>query len=224
LNTVSAFSPTNFTMYAATGSENREKKRRSKDGCLACRVRKKRCDMRKPTCLACERNMLLCRWSGTSLPDVSMSRSSSPQERRRSSSCSFRADDMAMALARAQPAFASNMLERPMSSLLYQHFLEQTSNALSIQRGPKNAFLMTLPRLALHYPDTVLQSLLALSGVHYGNKADNAEVRATTWTHLGLTLRSLKHSLTTYASNPGGDPVPLLATTLVLCFIEVIYT
>src|ERR1700729_2718529 len=34
----------------------------SAPGCLKCRIRKKKCDGRRPTCLGCERNVLLCRW------------------------------------------------------------------------------------------------------------------------------------------------------------------
>jgi hypothetical protein len=48
------------------------------------------------------------------------------------------------------------------------------------------------------------------------------EVETATWTHLGLALRSLKYGLTKMVSHPGGcDPVPLLTTTLVMCFLEV---
>ena len=35
---------------------------RKKSGCLACRLRKKKCDERKPRCQSCERNYLLCTW------------------------------------------------------------------------------------------------------------------------------------------------------------------
>lgn len=43
-------------------SANKEKQRRSRTGCLCCRLRKKKCDERQPTCVACERNYLLCNW------------------------------------------------------------------------------------------------------------------------------------------------------------------
>ncbi|AMD22385.1 HGR046Wp [Eremothecium sinecaudum] len=36
--------------------------RRSRNGCLTCRSRKKKCDERKPLCTSCRRNMLPCRW------------------------------------------------------------------------------------------------------------------------------------------------------------------
>ncbi|EXJ80882.1 hypothetical protein A1O3_07169 [Capronia epimyces CBS 606.96] len=38
------------------------KHRRTRAGCLCCRLRKKKCDERMPTCQACERNYLICTW------------------------------------------------------------------------------------------------------------------------------------------------------------------
>jgi hypothetical protein len=70
--------------------------------------------------------------------------------------------------------------------LLLQHWLEKTSFAMSTQRGSSNAFMALLPRIALQYPDTVLQGLVALSGAHYLNSQENLEISTATWTHLGL--------------------------------------
>ena len=35
---------------------------RTKSGCAACKLRKKKCDERKPRCEGCQRNYLLCTW------------------------------------------------------------------------------------------------------------------------------------------------------------------
>jgi hypothetical protein len=35
---------------------------RTRNGCLTCRQRKKKCDETKPRCIACNRNMLRCKW------------------------------------------------------------------------------------------------------------------------------------------------------------------
>ncbi|AET38382.1 Zn(II)2Cys6 transcription factor Ecym_2672 [Eremothecium cymbalariae DBVPG len=37
--------------------------KRSRNGCLTCRARRKKCDETKPKCIGCQRNLLLCRWS-----------------------------------------------------------------------------------------------------------------------------------------------------------------
>lgn len=118
---------------------------------------------------------------------------------------------------------ASHVLKAPISSLLYEHYLHETGNAISAHRGPINSFTQLLPRLAMSYPNTVLQSLLALSGVHYSCRVSNVEVNIMTFTHLGNALRSLKHSLTAFVSTQiNSDSLQLLVTTLILCFLEVI--
>lgn len=233
------------------------KRRRSKDGCRPCRVRKKKCDGRKPSCVSCERNVLLCSW----FPNTTTtgSEDSSPESvltldlqrrKRKFSVCSsdlsspgsefqlltpwdsptqeclsppafqFDVDVNDINALRRQPTLEP-IFRSPISLLLYQHWVERTGNVMSAHRGKFNAFQTELPRLAVAYPDTVLQSLLACSGIHYCNGSKTAEIEASTWTHLGLALRSLKYGLTKLVSNPGTDPIPLLATALVLCFVEV---
>ncbi|KMP07205.1 hypothetical protein CISG_06823 [Coccidioides immitis RMSCC 3703] len=232
------------------------KRRRSKDGCRPCRIRKKKCDGRKPTCVSCERNVLLCSWfpntaaTDTSKDDAFETGLSlvSHSRKRKLSSCS--SDDSAssedhlfptawesewhehdplpdfqdldvldIATLRQQPTLEP-IFRSPISLLLYQHWVERTGDVMSAHRGKLNAFKTELPRLAIAYPDTVLQSLLACSGIHYCNAGRTPDIETSTWTHLGLALRSLKYGLTKLVANPGTDPIPLLATALVLCFVE----
>ena len=255
------------------------KRRRSKDGCRPCRVRKKKCDGRKPSCVSCERNVLLCSWFPTSASPANHTDQNqvnellglnvrSPdlgghQDKRRKCSVSLygsTGDDTAshlyavlpipgpeygnggrddkelvdailptfesieyardVSMLLKQPALEP-IFRSPTSLLLYQHWIERTGEAMSAQRGKSNAFVTELPRLAIAYPDTVLQGLLACSGIHYCNGDKTQEMELSTWTHLGVALRSLKHGLTNLVAQPGVDPVPLLATALVLCFVEV---
>ncbi|GAA5842189.1 hypothetical protein JCM9279_002815 [Rhodotorula babjevae] len=44
------------------GGNSRIKRRRTRNGCLPCRKRKKLCDEVKPACGACERLVLTCEW------------------------------------------------------------------------------------------------------------------------------------------------------------------
>lgn len=252
-------------------SNSPPKRRRSKDGCRPCRVRKKKCDGRKPSCVSCERNVLLCSWFPTSSGNLRDEDQADPaldvghQDKRRKYSISSssnasvdtsihslyhatspvselgdegRADRKEETVDAVLPTFQSTayardislLLKQPAlepifrsltSLLLYQHWIEKTGEAMSAQRGRSNAFVTELPRLAIAYPDTVLQGLLACSGIHYCNGDKTLEMEMSTWTHLGVALRSLKHGLTSLVSQPGVDPVPLLATALVLCFVEV---
>jgi len=96
--------------------------------------------------------------------------------------------------------------------------MERTFLVTSTRHSEKKAFKNVLPRLALRHPQNVLPSLLTLSGVHYCNSSLNVPVHEVTWTHLGVALRSLKHSITLRSAT---NIVPLLATTLILCFVEV---
>lgn len=44
-------------------NQNRRRFGRTRTGCLTCRQRRKKCDENKPTCFACIRNKLPCRWA-----------------------------------------------------------------------------------------------------------------------------------------------------------------
>ncbi|AGO13669.1 AaceriAGL206Cp [[Ashbya] aceris (nom. inval.)] len=37
--------------------------KRSRNGCLTCRARRKKCDETRPKCIGCQRNLLLCHWA-----------------------------------------------------------------------------------------------------------------------------------------------------------------
>lgn len=50
---------------------------RTKTGCLPCRARRKKCDERKPVCIGCERNFLICAWKS---PQPSQGHSSSTRQ------------------------------------------------------------------------------------------------------------------------------------------------
>jgi hypothetical protein len=115
-------------------------------------------------------------------------------------------------------------MQHLVSQMLYQHWLFETANNLSALRGFGKEFAMELPKLALRYLDTVLQSLLALSGIHYCNKNGNPAVKELAWSHLAQTLRSLKYGLTKHMTGSESQALPLLFTTLVLCIVEVRYS
>lgn len=215
----------------------------SKDGCLQCRIRKKKCDERKPTCLGCERNVLLCRWrtaadilsakrrkSGVQVNDSTLAPSvkvgsaasltSSPLVDLPTSPGVKRCHLEVTQIVR-QPALAGQMLKDVKSSILYEHWVGETANALSTLRGHRNAFVTELPKLALQYPNTVLPSLLALSGIHYCNKNANNDMQQLTYAHLAQALQALKYGITKHVSGFENNALPLLVSTLILCFIEV---
>jgi len=106
--------------------------------------------------------------------------------------------------------------------MLYEHWIFCTGNALSALQGHRNAFVTELPKIALQYPDMVLQSLLALSGIHYCNKNKNNIVQQLTYTHLAQALQAMKYGLTKHVSGEDNNALPLLVATLIFCFIETV--
>jgi hypothetical protein len=236
------FWPTKFMSARADVGGRYRKRQRSKEGCLVCRLRRKKCDGRKPSCLGCERNVLLCSWAqepretwvvSTSGDDATYSTTATSGENtacrtplaRRRRSCwespiTPNIENIEL-VDIYEPAFGGHMLRDDVSRMLYQHWLHVTADNLSALQGHQNAFITELPKLALSYPDTVLPSLLALSGVHYSNRVRESAVELTTWTRLAQALQALKYGVTKLVMEEEDNALPLLTTTLVLCFIEV---
>ena len=228
--------------------EHRERKParlRTKTGCISCRRRRKKCDERKPTCLACERNFLICGWL-----DARMNETSSPLRQTHSdapcgnaaadlSSCSgfqnqyidgnltlpqtATSDDKSGALNNVLHKPPKNQVLEHLSSesrVLLEHYFYRTADVMSPYRGDTNPFIYQFMPIAMSH-DLVLQSLLALSGLHHREHSPTS-VMATTWSHYGQTLKALKYGLTGQASGAECfNVMPLLAATLMLVFIEV---
>ena len=195
------------------------RKKRS-SGCSPCKARRKKCDGRKPTCMGCERNILLCSWAGSQEGnphnDTSNSKTvifSLTAQKNLLPKCS--------GVSKA-PGLITTVVQHPISKLLYEHWFSQTADSTSALRGTSNAFYTELPKLALRYPDMVLPSLLAFSGVHYCNKYPNPAVEEMAWSHLAQALRALKYAVTRHVARSDGDmALPLLVTTLLMSLIEV---
>ncbi|VUC35487.1 unnamed protein product [Clonostachys rosea] len=90
---------------------------------------------------------------------------------------------------------------------------------MAIFQGSKNPFISELVPMALSN-DSILDSLLAYSGIHY---ADHAGVPAdeTTWIHYGQAVQAQKFGLTWLAQGKDHVLVPLLVTAVLLCITEV---
>lgn len=58
----------NDTQTLRMASNLRPRRARSRNGCLCCRRRRKKCDEQKPRCIACQRNKLSCTWPDE--PDI----------------------------------------------------------------------------------------------------------------------------------------------------------
>ncbi|PVH87658.1 hypothetical protein DL98DRAFT_525691 [Cadophora sp. DSE1049] len=204
-----------MTTYNRIGTKKRS------SGCIPCKARKKKCDGRKPICVGCERNILLCRWSGSEegspLDGASASKSVGISLQKDTPSMSPKNSGVLV----KRPGLLSTVVQHPLSKLLYEHWFGETADNISALRGTSNAFYTELPKLALRYSDMVLPSLLAFSGVHYCNKYPNPAVEEMAWSHLAQALRALKYAVTRHVAGSDDDQaLPLLVTTLMMSLIE----
>lgn len=235
---------------------------RTKTGCYSCRARRKKCDERKPTCNACERNVLICSW-----PDeANDNRSQASKQSRKappsshftagspasSSSEVYDADNNSESLLEEIPASNSRTdpvvilgnhdpgavklmctyqplfgqpqpsiygaLRYPTSRILFEYYINKTAGHVSAHPRDFNPFIQQLMPWAISN-ELILQSLLAWSGSHLSLIL--SEVKETTCTHYAQAIRGVKYGLTKYSTGAEDVVLPLLISTLMLCFIEV---
>jgi hypothetical protein len=147
-----------------------------------------------------------------------------PGRRRQSTSFSSGTHNLSPgAFLTLQPPASTLILKDPISQMLFTHYKTRTSNCLSAYNDARNSFMTELPKLAFEYPNTVMQSLLAISGLQYLNGRENADVRYQTLSHRQQALATLKHGLTrlNYGLEKAPTTLELLVTALVLCYVEV---
>lgn len=217
-----------------------DKKRRGKTGCLCCRARRKKCDERRPICVGCERNFLVCSWPP--LPTA-------PRRRRRvitSPTRNATRNDEAHSESPGHGSVTPNhevgtsnrivsrppirlapplrntsiLLKQPMQQQLYQHYLRKTAHSISSFHDHTNPFITYILPIA-ESDDMVLQAILALSGAQLSNQTSTSrDMKVIASTHYTLALRGLKFGITEY-TNGQEVVIPLLSATLLMCLVEV---
>ncbi|KAF5625108.1 exopolygalacturonase [Fusarium sp. NRRL 52700] len=153
---------------------------RSKNGCLTCRTKRKKCDEAKPICTACDRSQQDCLWPKTEenqQPDMQLSenttQASSSNPPQNISLTAYGVPNVQSALRaaatsspRAAPAYGNLAYLSDNSRRLYQHYVNTTAEMLT--RGPSldgNPFVQYLLPLASH-DALVLNCVLAIGGAH----------------------------------------------------------
>lgn len=143
-------------------------RQRSK-GRIPCKIRRKKCDERKPTCVACVRNVLLCAWDSESPPSQPHNSSSrglkakSPRLGRHQLAPKRMSSDLALSAA---PNLIHPQLAHPKTNFLYSFFYARAAQTLSIRDREGNPFVHVLMPMAAT-SDIVFQAMLAFSGVVY---------------------------------------------------------
>jgi hypothetical protein len=123
-------------------------------------------------------------------------------------------------LEQPQPAIYG-ALRLPQSRILFEYYYNKTAGRVSAHPQNFNPFIQQLMPWALSN-DLILQSLLAWSGSHLSYIV--TEVQETTCMHYAQAIRGVKHGLTRHATGEQEIVLPLLISTLMLCFIEVSFT
>ncbi|KAF6839276.1 C6 zinc finger domain-containing protein [Colletotrichum plurivorum] len=221
--------------------------KRSRGGCLTCRLRKKKCNEVKPLCRGCERNKLACHWA-----DSEPKRATSPASHESSSTPShpshtatyspqstteqsFRdviytaayqrdLDSPATTLwaARLGSFLSTNKpcALTPTSTLLLQHYLYATGNYLPMPMK-ENAFINEILPLAC-VDDLIMHTLLAVSGVHLGHKQrNNPDITTATLSHYAYIIRHLRTELGPSDLADFTKAARLLMALMMLCHFEV---
>lgn len=209
--------------------------RRSKTGCLTCRLRHKKCDETRPLCLGCTRNQLLCQWpqrfscieGDKPLDSVLPQRSDSPMAQTHSTGAR-------VGLGSCQTHDIStpgdnSFLSKPINPFpavfrscgnrrLLDHFVNDTAKRMAGKRDPENPFLTHNLRIA-NYSGTLQHIILAITASHL--EYHHSSMAQISRTHYGVALRGVKHAITYWDSCSLSDRVSLLASVLGLCWFEV---
>ena len=111
-------------------------------------------------------------------------------------------------------------LIHPSSRILFEHYVHETADRLSIIQGPENPFITCVMPLA-RSDAMVMDGVLALSGAHLCYTMQGSDMKSISSTHYALAVRRLKHELTRVATGEPTDPVQLLLTILLLTTTEV---
>ncbi len=227
----------------------RPRRTRVKSGCLCCRLRRKKCDERKPICSGCDRNKLICSWPpsspGVGRPsDLGWRSRLESGERVSQTGKGFTARNLTEGSLdspgifqeqlkietpiipspanhiRYPEMFGTASLKGPSSRILFEHYINNTSQLLCTIRGPENPFITCVIPLA-RTDSMIMDCVLAISGAHLGCAASGPDIQLASSTHYALALRQFKHTLTKTVSGKDLKPVNLLLTALMLCHVEV---
>ncbi|KAH7082819.1 fungal-specific transcription factor domain-containing protein [Paraphoma chrysanthemicola] len=203
------------------------KGRRTKTGCLTCRMRRKKCDEGKPTCVGCRRNRLICNWSRDHALETVVALSRLPHRKRPSpfeatNEVSFETklpETGKLNCTIIRPIASIPGLTRPRDVLLFNHYLQVTARQLAGRTEPKNPFLSHLVPIACTEP-ALLRCMLAVSGAQL--LIQSAEYEGEARSNYAVSLRSVKHNLVNWRESQTSVLVSLLTSTIMLGFFEVV--
>jgi hypothetical protein len=211
--------------------------KRSKAGCLNCRVRRKKCGEEKPICTGCKNNHLLCSWpeaEGASpsqatsirLQDALMDHdhaqqhtiliqnNSNPSKIPWATQSGYNISTTITKMPMHWPQLKNQQAEKR----LIQYFVERTAQRLLVIDNWANPFLQFVLPMTVH-DDTLLHIVLSISASHmsYGDES----MKEIAMSHYAIALRSVKYQITDAALGRRTTSLELLIVLLTLCQFEV---
>jgi hypothetical protein len=179
---------------------DRGKHTRSRNGCITCKARKKKCDEVKPRCAGCRRNQLVCEWPGRIMKS---------------------GHESTLSVAPPVPVLTrtrSPCTLTPLSILLLRHYLVETAAIVVMAPSNKNPCITVLLPLG-HTDDLLMHGLLALSGAHMSHA--KRDVADTASLHYSLLVSQLRVEFSSLREDDLKKRERLLRVLLVMCQYEV---
>ncbi|KAL4962464.1 Zn(II)2Cys6 transcription factor [Aspergillus stella-maris] len=174
----------------------------SKNGCLVCRRRKKKCDERRPTCAACQRNGLDCVWP----PAETVRQTRRPRRRLIVSDNSLPAELAAMVTVFHLPG--PDLVRR-----LLHHFSQYGPMWLTSQTGnSRNIILFQLFPEAMESP-FILHCVLMIAAEDLLKYDPSVEMQAAAVEYYGRAISGLREAL---GSGTQGDDLASAADQTLL--------
>lgn len=216
--------------------------KRSRNGCLTCRSRRKKCNEERPRCIGCRRNYLECNWPVEQNHPTSSPPSPRQQDPGQSDlalhsqdSLTSPSSEIVSRAAEAEKPVKESLwtisfgsfthLTRsctltPESPLLLQHYLTTTATMLPMPAN-ENAFITEIIPAA-SVDDLLMHSVLVVSGAHmnFEDDADGAAQKATLC-HYSSLIRLLRVEFSELQASDIRKLVRLLLILVILCHFEV---
>lgn len=127
---------------------------RSRNGCLTCRRRKKKCDESRPSCAGCQRNHLECQWESS---DSLLK----PRRRYRRPSLAENSNSLPEEIQRRMNIFF--VLTPDLVYRLLGHFLDDSPKWLSTRTGSRRTDYLKWLSPAISNSPLVLNCILAIA-------------------------------------------------------------
>ncbi|TGO27364.1 hypothetical protein BPAE_0043g00370 [Botrytis paeoniae] len=193
--------------------------RKTKTGCIRCRIRRVKCDECQPSCLNCERHEVECKYESTTSRKV-------PEK-----------PNVENVTARELRTKFPETAERRLRELtLLHHYTTNTSRTVTFNNSAHpdqtaiDIFTQTVPEIALTN-EALLYSIYCISSLHLNNQTSSSNTTTPTsmpntslvdaYTYLDITLRLHRQEID-HLTPQNADAICLTSSNLRICAFAVL--